>query len=219
MAEKIQVEIWSDVMCPFCYIGKRQFEAALADFPEKDRVEITWRSFQLDPSMTAQPGRSIDEYLAARKGFSVEQSKQMHVRMTQNAAQYGLDYRFDKIVVNNSHAAHRLIQAAKAESRGDALEEALFHAYFTEGRDIGDQAVLADLARQAGVTEEAAEDAWNDFDGKWGAKVDAEAAEAQEMGSTGVPFFVFQRQYGVTGAQGTPTFTKVLEKLAQEFPA
>jgi len=219
MAEPIKVEIWSDVMCPFCYIGKRQFEAALADFPDRERVEVTWRSFQLDPGMTAQPGRSIDEYLAARKGFPVEQSKQMHQKMTQNAAQYGLDYRFDKIVVNNSHAAHRLIQAAKAENRGDALEEALFHAYFTEGRDIGDRAVLADLARQAGLSEGAADDAWNDPSGQWGAKVDAEAAEAQELGSTGVPFFVFQRQYGVTGAQGTPTFLKVLEKVSQEFPA
>jgi protein disulfide-isomerase len=218
VAEPIQVEIWSDVMCPFCYIGKRQFEAALAEFPDRDRVEVTWRSFQLDPSMTAQPGRSIDEYLASRKGFSVEQSKQMHARMTQNAAQYGLDYRFDKIVVNNSHAAHRLIQAGKAEGRGDNVEEALFHAYFTEGRDIGDRAVLADLARQAELSETAADDAWNDPTGEWGRKVDAEAAEASELGSTGVPFFVFQRQYGVTGAQGTPTFRKVLEKVAQDFP-
>jgi predicted DsbA family dithiol-disulfide isomerase len=219
MAEKFQVEIWSDVMCPFCYIGKRQFEAALEQFDQKERVEITWRSFQLDPAMKAQPGRSIDEYLASRKGFSVEQSKQMHERMTQNAAQYGLDYRFDKIVVNNSHAAHRLIQAAKAEGKGDALEEALFHAYFTEGRDIGDRAVLADLARIAGLSGGAADDAWSDSEGRWRALVDAEAAEAQELGSTGVPFFVFQRQYGVTGAQGTPTFIRVLEKLAQEFPA
>jgi len=212
---KIQVEIWSDVMCPFCYIGKRQFEAALAEFPEKDRVEITWRSFQLDPGMTAMPGLSIDEYLASRKGFPVEQSKQMHARMTQNAAQYGLDYRFDKIVVNNSHAAHRLIQAAKSQGKGDALEEALFHAYFTEGRDIGDRAALAELADRAGLSGGTADEAWNDESGKWGALVDAEAAEASELGATGVPFFVFGRQYGVTGAQGTPTFRKVLEKFTQ----
>ena len=216
--DKIQVEIWSDVMCPFCYIGKRQFEAALDGFEDKDRVEVTWKSYQLDPKLKAAPGQSLYEYLAKRKGFSVEQSRQMHDQVTQSAATVGLDYRFDQVVVNNSHSAHRLIQAAKAHGRGDALEEGLFHAYFTEGKDIGDRTVLADLAVKAGLTTELASDAFDDLTGEWGRQVDDEASEAHALGSTGVPFFVFQRQYAVTGAQGESTFRKVLEKVARESP-
>jgi predicted DsbA family dithiol-disulfide isomerase len=213
--DKIQVEIWSDVQCPFCYIGKRQFETALAEFEDKDRVEVTWRSYQLDPSLKAQAGESIYAYLARRKGFSLDQSKQMHVRVAQSAASVGLDYQFDKMIVANSHASHRLIQAAKAQGKGDEAEEALFHAYFTEGKDLGDQAVLAALGESIGLTTAQALDALEDPQGTWGQKVDAEASEAAELGSTGVPFFVFDRQFAVTGAQGVPTFKKVLEKVAQ----
>jgi protein disulfide-isomerase len=216
--DKIQVEIWSDVMCPFCYIGKRQFEAALDGFDEKDRVEVTWKSFQLDPAMKATPGQSLYAYLAKRKGFSLEQSKKMHDQVTQSAATVGLDYQFDKVIVNNSHAAHRLIQAAKSQGRGDALEEGLFHAYFTEGRDIGDRTVLADLAAAAGLEADLANQAFDDLTGEWGRLVDDEAAEAHALGSSGVPFFVFQRQYAVTGAQGELTFRKVLEKVARDNP-
>lgn len=214
--DKIQVEIWSDVMCPFCYIGKRQFEAALEGFEDRDRVEVTWRSYQLDPQLKADPGQSLYEYLARRKGFSVEQSRQMHEQVTRSAATVGLDYQFDKVVVNNSHAAHRLLQAAKSLGRGDALEEVLFHAYFTEGRDIGDRAVLADLAAAAGIDADLATQSFDDLTGQWGRQVDEEASEGHALGSTGVPFFVFQRQYAVTGAQGESTFRKVLEKVAKD---
>ena len=216
VTDKIQVEIWSDVMCPFCYIGKRQFEAALAGFEDRDRVEVTWRSYQLDPSMRAAPGQTIYEYLSKRKGMPVDQSKTMHDRVTQSAATVGLEYNFDQVVINNSHAAHRLIQAAKSVGRGDAIEEALFRAYFTEGRDIGDKEVLADLAGWAAVPADLAEEAFDDPKGDWGRRVDSEAREAQALGSTGVPYFVFQRQYAVTGAQGEETFLKVLDKVARE---
>jgi len=142
----------------------------------------------------------------------------MHDQVTKSAATVGLDYRFDDVVVNNSHAAHRLIQAAKAHGAGDAVEEALFHAYFTEGRDIGDRTVLADLAVKAGLTPDLAADSFDDLTGEWGRLVDDEASEAHALGSSGVPFFVFQRQYAVTGAQGESTFRKVLEKVARETP-
>lgn len=216
--DKIQVEIWSDVMCPFCYIGKRQFEAALAGFAEKDLVEVTWRSYQLDPKLKAATGQTLYEYLAQRKGMSVEQSRQMHDQVTQSAANVGLEYRFDRAVVNNSHAAHRLIQVAKVHGRGDALEEALFRSYFTEGKDIGDRGVLESLAVAVGLTAVQAAEAFDDPTGEWGRKVDDEASEAHALGSTGVPFFVFQRQYAMTGAQGESTFRKVLEKVAREAP-
>jgi predicted DsbA family dithiol-disulfide isomerase len=216
--DKIKVEIWSDVMCPFCYIGKRQFEAALDGFEGKERVEVVWRSYQLDPSLKAEPGQTLYQYLAKRKGMTLERSTQMHDQVTQSAATVGLEYRFDKVVVNNSHAAHRLVQLAKTQGVGDAVKEGLFRAYFTEGRDIGDRAVLAQLAVAAGLSAEGAAEAFDDPSGEWGRRVDDEAAEAHALGSTGVPFFVFQRQYAVTGAQGESTFRKVLEKVSRENP-
>lgn len=214
--EPIQVEIWSDVMCPFCYIGKRQFEAALADFEARDQVKVIWRSYQLDPGLKPAPGKSIYEYLAERKGMAPEQSKLMHDRVTQSAAGVGLDYRFDQVVVNNSLAAHRLLQAAKTIDRGDAVKEALFRAYFTEGRDIGDPAVLAEIALWSGVPAELADESFHDPEGAWGRRVEAEVNEARDLGSQGVPFFVFQRKYAVTGAQGEETFLRVLMTLAQD---
>ncbi len=216
--DKIQVEIWSDVMCPFCYIGKRQFEAALDRFEGRDRVEIIWKSYQLDPKLKAPGGQSIYEYLAHKKGMSVEQSQNLHDRVTQSAAQVGLDYRFDRVVVNNSHAAHRLIQLAKTRGLGDAVEEALFRAYFTEGKDIGDRATLAALAAEIGLDAESAAQAFDDPQGEWRKRVDDEASEALAFGSNGVPFFVFHRQYAVTGAQGEEVFHRVLEKVTRENP-
>jgi len=214
--EKIQVEIWSDVQCPFCYIGKRQFEAALEGFEDQDRVEVTWKSYQLDPQLKAQPGETIYAYLARRKGMTVDQSKQMHDRVAQNAASVGLDYQFDKMIVANSHAAHRLIQIAKAQGRGDQAEEALFRAYFTEGKDLGDRGHLKEVASSIGLAA-LADEAWEDPEGVWGRRVDDDASEALALGSSGVPFFVFQRQYSITGAQGAASFQKVLEKVAREM--
>lgn len=215
---KIQVEIWSDVQCPFCYIGKRQFEAALAEFGQRDQVEVTWRSYQLDPGLKALPGETIYAYLARRKGMALDQSKAMHDRVAQSAQALGLDYRFDQMIVANSHAAHRLIQAARDHGLGEAAEEALFHAYFTEGKDLGNRDQLGALGEALGLAPELVADALDDPRGEWGRRVDDEAAEAHAIGATGVPFFVFQRQYAVTGAQGTPTFLKVLDKVARELP-
>jgi len=211
--ERIQVEIWSDIQCPFCYIGKRQFEEALATFEDRDRVEVIWRSFQLDPTLEAQAGESIHSYLARRKGFSVEQSRQMHAQVARTAASVGLDYQFDKMIVANSHGGHRLIQAAKARGLGDAAEEALFRAYFHEGKDLGDRATVLALGEGIGLDGATAAEAWDDPTGEWRKRVDDEAAEAQALGSTGVPFFVFQRRYAVTGAQGSETFRKVLARV------
>jgi len=214
--DKIQVEIWSDIQCPFCYIGKRQFEAALDQFPDKGRVEVTWRSFQLDPGLKAKPGETIYDYLARRKGMTVDQSKHMHDQVAQSARKVGLDYQFDKMIVSNSHAGHRIIQAAKAKGLGDRAEETLFKAYFTDGKDLGDRATMIDLAVQIGLTSAEAIDALDDAAGQWRKLVDDEASEAHALGSTGVPFFVFQRQYAVAGAQGQANFQKILEKVGRE---
>lgn len=177
---------------------------------------MTWRSYQLDPQLSAQPGETIYAYLARRKGMTVDQSKQMHDRVARSATSVGLDYQFDRMVVANSLAAHRLIQAAKVRGLGDGAEERLFRAYFTEGRDLGDEETLIALAQEFGLSETEAAEVLADPEGTWAARVADEASEAVALGSTGVPFFVFQRQYAVTGAQGSDAFLKVLEKVARE---
>ena len=137
----MKIEVWSDIMCPFCYIGKRHLEAALSAFPN-EQFEIEWKSFQLDPSIVPQPDKNVYEYLAERKGMSVEESEQMHAGVVARAAEVGLDYHFEKAVISNSFTAHRLIQLAKTKGLGDAMEETFFKAYFTEGRDLNNPARL-----------------------------------------------------------------------------
>jgi predicted DsbA family dithiol-disulfide isomerase len=213
----MKIEIWSDIMCPFCYIGKRRLEAALAQFPEKEQIEIEWRSFQLDPDMQRQPGKDLYQYLAERKGMSREQSVQMHEQVTQMAKDAGLDYHFDKAVIANSFDAHRLIQFAKTKGLGDAAEERIFHAYFTEGLDVGDLAVLTTLAEEIGletadVTAVLNSNAFADA-------VDADVRESQRIGVRGVPFFVLDRKYGISGAQPAEAFKQAIEQAFGEWKA
>lgn len=205
----MKIEIWSDVMCPFCYLGKRRLESALAQFPHGDEVEIAWKSFQLNPDMETEPGKSINAYLAEEKGWSLEQTRQIHERLTKSAAEAGLLYDFDKAVVANSFDAHRLVQLAKRDGLGDAMEERLFKAYFSEGKNIADHATLPGLAADAGLDRSEAEavlasDAFTD-------EVNADVREARQLGVTGVPFFVFDRKFAVSGAQDTDVFLKALE--------
>lgn len=210
----MKIEIWSDVMCPFCYIGKRRLEGALEGFPHKDEVEIVWKSFQLNPDMQTEPGKSITDYLAEKKGWSREQTQQAHARLTQSAKDLGLHYDFDKAVVANSFDAHRLVQLAKTLGLGDAMEERLFKAYFSEGGNIADHATLAGLAKDAGlpaadVRKVLESDAFTE-------EVRRDVDEARQIGVTGVPFFVMDRKYAVSGAQETQVFLKALEKAYGE---
>ena len=146
----MKIEIWSDIMCPFCYIGKRHLEAALSQFPDEP-FEIEWKSFQLDPTIVPQPDKNVYEYLAERKGISVEESKQMHAGVVARAAEVGLDYHFEKAVISNSFDAHRLIQLAKTKGLGDTMEETFFKAYFTEGRNLNDRNTLMELGVSVGL--------------------------------------------------------------------
>lgn len=132
----MKVDIWSDIMCTFCYIGKRKLEGALKNFDHADEVEIVWHSFQLDPTMTAQPGKDVYTYLAERKGQSRDWSVQMHRQVVNMAADAGLEYNFDHAVIANSLDAHRLIQLAKTHGLGDVAEERLFRAYFTKAKTL-----------------------------------------------------------------------------------
>ncbi|MBY0348032.1 MAG: DsbA family oxidoreductase [Hydrotalea flava] len=210
----MQVEIWSDVVCPFCYIGKRKFEKAFASFDGKDTVEIIWRSFQLDADFKPTAGTSVHEYLANRKGVPLEKGKEMNNYMQDLAKAVGLDFQFDKAIVNNTFNAHRLLHLAKEYGVQSKVKELLLAAYFTEGKDIGNAIVLADIGEKAGITK-ATVLAMLQSD----ALVDAVRADqytAQQIGVQGVPFFVFNQKYAVSGAQEPATFLKVFKKVQEE---
>ncbi|WP_343615625.1 DsbA family oxidoreductase [Flavobacterium sp.] len=206
----MKIEIWSDIMCPFCYIGKRQLETALKQFPENE-FEIEWKSFQLDPSITPQPGKDVYTYLAERKGMTVEQSKEMHKGVAERAKSVGLDYNFDKAVISNSLEAHRIIQLAKTKKLGDEIEEIFFKAYFTEGRDLNDGPTLIELAEKAGLNKEEVLEVLQS-DTLFIKEVEHDINEAQQIGVQGVPFFVFDRKYAVSGAQPVEAFVQTIKE-------
>ncbi len=206
----MKIEIWSDVMCPFCYIGKRRFEDALQQFEHKDEVEVEWKSFQLNPGMKTDPNQNINQYLADVKGWNLDYAKQMNARVTEMAAEVGLMYDFDKAVVANSFNAHRFSHLAKEHGLGDAAEEALFKAYFTDGKNIDDKDALINLGVDIGLNAKEIDEM---LDGNtYADAVIRDIAEAQHLGIQGVPFFVMNNKYGVSGAQTVPVFTETLEK-------
>jgi len=210
----MKVEIWSDIMCPFCYIGKRRFETALDQLDIKDRVEVVWRSFQLDPALRPVPGQSIHQFLAVRKGVSEEEGRSMNEYMTGMAAETGLEYHMDRIVVNNTMDAHRLLHLAAAQGLQNDLKERLFKAYYTEGRDIGNPEVLLEIGLSAGLQETAVRELL--ASDRFRKDVEADQQEARQFGAGGVPFFVLNRKYGISGAQSTETFSEVLQKVLSE---
>ncbi len=214
MGRKIAVEIWSDVVCPFCYMGKRRFENALQEFPHGNAVEVTWKSFQLDPQTAPPYGQSIYEYLARRKGISVDESRRMHDRLAGAARELGLRYDFQKAVVANTFNAHRLTHLARERGLQAEMEERLFSAYFTEGTDLGDDEALAELGAEVGIP---AGDAREMLRGeRYADAVREDAREAQDLGADGVPFFVFDRTFAVVGAQAGDVFLSALTKAWTE---
>ena len=212
----MKVEIWSDIMCPFCYIGKRNFEAALKEFDAKNEIEIEWKSFQLDPTIPKSFEKKVStyEYLAERKGMPVERSKEMHDNIVETARKVGLTYNFDKSVVANSFDAHKLIQLAKTKGLGDAAEESLFKAYFSNGQDMSDHSTLIRLGKEIGLNEEEITAAL--VSEEFEAKVNFDVSEGSQLGVTGVPFFVFDRKYAVSGAQPIETFLNALKQSHAE---
>jgi predicted DsbA family dithiol-disulfide isomerase len=204
----LTVEIWSDVVCPWCYIGKRRFEAALVDFPHE--VEYTWRSFELDPGAPPTREHSASEHLAAKYGMSLEQAQASHAQMTDLAAQEGLEYHLENARGGNSFDAHRLIHLAAAHGKQDEAKERLMRAYFTEGVAIGDREALVALAADIGLDPDEARsvlesDAYADA-------VRADEQLAHRIGINGVPFFVLDRRLGVSGAQPAEVLVQALEK-------
>lgn len=213
--EKMKVEIWSDVMCPFCYIGKRRFEDALQQFGRRDEIKVEWKSFQLNPHMQTDPNVNINQYLAEAKGWTLDHAKNMNDYVTNMAAEAGLTYNFDKAIVANSFNAHRLSHLAKKHGLGEAAEEALFKAYFTDGKNTDDKETLVELGVSIGLN---ADEIRQTVDGDaFADEVRHDIAEAQYLGIQGVPFFVMNNKYGVSGAQAVPVFTQTLEKSFTEW--
>lgn len=215
MKDRMKIEIWSDVMCPFCYIGKRKFEKALAQFPDKEKVELEWKSFQLSPEMKTDTSITAYESLAKHKGISVEQAKAMNEQVVAMAADVGLEYNMEKAVVANSFNAHRFTHFAKAQGKQDEAEELLFRSYFTDGKNIDDFATLIDLGKQIGLDSAALKTALEN--NSFADEVRHDIYESQQLGVRGVPFFVFDRIYGVSGAQPTEVFGQTLQKSFDEW--
>lgn len=216
MENTITLEIWSDIACPFCYIGKRKLEAALAEFSHRDKVNIHWKSFQLSPDLVTQPGLSIHEFLATHKGFSTEQAQQMNAQVTERAAANGLNYQLDNIIVANTMKAHCFAHFAGQQGKQAEAEEALFRAYFTEGKNIDDIPTLLQIGTDIGLNIHHLEDTLRD-----GTLVDLvreDIYDAQQLGVRSVPCFVFNRKYAIAGAQDSSLFLQTLQK-ALDHPA
>lgn len=215
MQNKMKIEIWSDVMCPFCYIGKRNFETALEQFDNNQHIEVVWKSFLLDPSIPEVAEDSYHDYLVKRKNMSSSQVKGMLDNVSQAAKDVGLEYNFDKAVMVNSQNAHKLIQFAKTKGLGDQMEERLFKAFFTEGKSIADKNTLVQLGSEIGLNEADITSVFSD--NTYVNLINKDIQEGQQLGVQGVPFFVLDRKYGVSGAQPPQAFLENLEVAFSEW--
>lgn len=210
----MKIEIWSDVMCPFCYIGKHHFEAALQKLPFKDEVEVEWKSFQLDPTLSSAETKSTVSYLKDKKGFSETQSVQMVNQVSQMGKNAGLDFNFDKALITNTFPAHKLLHLSKKHHKTSEMEEALFEAHFIHGKNVADTDFLISLAEKLGIDQEETRQVLttDQFD----TDVKQDISEAQHNGITSVPFFVLNGKYAVSGAQPVEVFEKALQQTYQE---
>ncbi|WAB81084.1 DsbA family oxidoreductase [Microcella daejeonensis] len=212
MSSPISVQIFSDVQCPWCYIGKRKFEAAVAEFDGE--VDVVYRSFELAPDTPVDYEGSTVDYLSERKGLPVDQVHQMLDRVTQIAANVGLEYDFEHVHQTNTVLAHELLHFAKANGLQLELKERLLRAYFVEGRHVGRAEELADLAAEVGLDRDAAAESLADH--RYLADVKADMAQAVAYGIQGVPFFVIDDRYGISGAQEPEAFLGALRQAAAE---
>jgi predicted DsbA family dithiol-disulfide isomerase len=208
----MKVEIFSDVVCPWCAVGKRRFEAALSRFEHADDIDVVWRAYELDPSAPARRDGDYLDRLARKYGMSRDQAATATARLTTTAAAEGLDFHFEHVQPGNTFNAHRLLHYAREAGPGlqDALKERLFLAYFTEGAPVGDTDTLVRLAGEVGLdTRECAEILEGD---RYTDEVRADEREALDLGVNGVPFFVVDGKFGIPGAQDADTILNVLER-------
>lgn len=217
--KKLRIDIWSDIACPWCYVGKRRLEAALAQFEARDSVEIVWRAFELDPSAPRVRDKSVSlvERLAKKYGTSTAQAQGMMDRMTNVAREDGLDFHFDIAQSGNTFDAHRVLHLAHERGKQDAVKERFFRAYMTEGEAIGDTETLVRLASEAGLDAEEVRATL--LSNAYEKEVRADEREARENGITGVPFFVLGGRYAVSGAQPAELLLRALKQAHSELVA
>lgn len=206
----MQIEIWSDVICPWCYIGKRRFDMALANFAHKENVKVIWRSFELDPKSPPQYPDTLEVTLARKYGVSPQEAAAMNARVTALAKEIGLDYRLSNARPGNTFDAHRLLHFAAARNLGDQATERIMHAYFSESLAVGDRTALAQLASEFGIAESEALAMLESE--AYSSEVRADEARAAKFGITGVPFFVIDGKVGISGAQAVEVFADALQK-------
>ncbi len=204
------VEIWSDVVCPFCYIGKREFEKALAQFPDRDRVQVVWKSFELDPNAPARSEHDMYGMLVEKYGGTREDARARVDGVVRRARTVGLDYQMDRAVIGSSFDAHRLLQMAKTKGLGDAMKERLFKAYFTEGAHLADVPTLVRLGTEAGMN--GAEVVAMLSTSGYTDAVRGDEQEARRLGVRGVPYFLFDGKHSVNGAQPSDVFLRALQQ-------
>ena len=210
----MKLEIWSDIACPWCYVGKRRLERALASFSERDSLEVTWRSFELDPSAPGVRPGSAAEHLARKYRLPLERAEEMNANMTAQGAKEGIQFNFDRMRMGNTFDAHRLIHFAASEGRRAEMVERLFRAYFTEGAALGDRDVLTELASGVGLDAAAARHALES--GAFADAVRADEERARAFGITGVPFFAIDERYGISGAQPPEVILGALQQAWSE---
>ncbi|MBD2844208.1 DsbA family oxidoreductase [Paenibacillus sp. IB182496] len=210
----MKVEVWSDFACPFCYIGKRRLEQALADSPHRDQIEVEYRSFELDPGAARDAGMNVHQMLAAKYGMPLEQAQTMNRQLSGQAAAEGLDFQFDRTILTNTFDAHRLAQYARTQGRAAELTELLLKGYFTDGLHLGDADTLLGLAKAVGLDEqEAAAVLAGD---RYADEVRSDEQRAARLGIRGVPFYLLDGKLAVSGAQQAEAFRQALEQAWAE---
>jgi predicted DsbA family dithiol-disulfide isomerase len=215
--DRLVVDVWSDIMCPFCYIGDTVLAQAVERFQHASDVEIRYHSFQLMPHLPADHAVDLNELLEKERGFPRAQAEAMNAQVAARAALIGLDFRLGSAIATNTRAAHRLIHWARSQGRQHDMVQRLFRAYFTDGLNVGDHDVLAGLAAETGLDRGAAREALGS--GAFDADFEADVRQAGELGITGVPFFVFDGRYAVSGAQPVEAFLQALETAWQDKSA
>lgn len=211
----MEIKIWSDIRCPFCYIGKRKFEAALENFIHKDEVSVSWKSFELDPNLVTQVDIKALDHFCVSKGIDEENARHMFDHAIGMGKEVGLDLDFENSVVANSLKGHRLLKFAEDKGRASDMKEALLKAHLVLGKNIDDVEVLSNLAQEVGLEREEVQLLFLSDDYSYEVKQDG--LEARNMGITGVPFFVMDNKYGISGAQPSAVFLDTLYKVWEKY--
>jgi predicted DsbA family dithiol-disulfide isomerase len=210
----MKIEIWSDYVCPFCYLGERKLKKAIEKTGKNKEVDIIFHSFELDPNAKKQYSESINELLAKKYGMSIEQAKESNNNIIRAARQEGLDYRFDNLKPTNTFDAHRLSHYAKTEGKLNEYTEAVMRSYFTDSLNISDFGVLSQIAEEVGLNKEKALRILGSTE--FSSEVREDEENAQELGISGVPYFLLNGKEIVSGAQPVEIFVKALEKAKKE---